>query len=87
MYISAFSQFRARMFGEHIHMRVLHVCNTAGVASVIAKYMDRLFGTESLVVWRKVFDPYGLTTYGELWDCGAKEFALKCLWFRNVGMV
>jgi len=60
-------------------MKVFHVCNTAGVASIIAKYMDRLFGTESLVVCRKVFDPYGLTTYGEVWDCGANEFALKCL--------
>ena len=60
-------------------MRILHVCNTAGVGSVIAKFMDRLFGTESLVVQRRVFDPYGFTTYGELWDCGAKMFAFKCL--------
>lgn len=41
--------------------------------------MDRLFGTKSLVVHRSVFDPYGFTTYGELWDCGAKSFVLKCL--------
>ena len=64
-------------------MRVLHVWNTAGVGSVIAKYMDRLFGTESLVVHRRVFDPYGFTAYGELWDCGAKMFALKCLWLAR----
>jgi hypothetical protein len=60
-------------------MKILHICNTGGVGSVIAKFMDRLFGTESLVVERKIFDPYGLTTYGELWDCGAKTFALRCL--------
>jgi len=58
--------------------KVLHIWNTAGVASVLAKFTDRLFGVRS-VVHRKAFDPYGLTTYGELWDCGAKEFVLRCL--------
>jgi len=60
-------------------MSILHIWNTAGVASVIAKYMDRLFGTRSLVVHRRAFDPFSSTTYGELWDCGAKLFALRCL--------
>jgi glycosyltransferase involved in cell wall biosynthesis len=60
-------------------MKNLYVCNTAGVGSVIAKYMDRLFGTKSLVVLRQVFDLYGFTTYGELWNCGATVFTLKCL--------
>jgi len=60
-------------------LRVLHIWNTAGVASVIAKYMDRILGTRSLVVYRRAFDRYGVTTYGELWDCGAKVFALRCL--------
>jgi hypothetical protein len=64
-------------------MKVLHIWNTAGIGSIIAKYMDRLFGTKSLVVHRRVFDPYGFTTYGELWDCGAKMFALKCLWLAR----
>jgi glycosyltransferase involved in cell wall biosynthesis len=65
--------------GGAYSLRVLHIWNTAGVASVIAKYMDRILGTESLVVHRKAFDRYGVTTYGELWDCGAKVFALRCL--------
>lgn len=60
-------------------MKILHIWNTAGVASIIAKYMDRLFYTESLVVHRRAFDSYGFTTYGELWNCGAKLFALRCL--------
>ncbi|MEM2621222.1 MAG: hypothetical protein QXN22_08190 [Thermofilaceae archaeon] len=60
-------------------MRILHIWNTAGVASIIAKYMDRLFGTKSLVIHRAAFDPYGFTTYGELWNCGAKSFALRSL--------
>ena len=64
-------------------MRILHIGNTAGVASVIAKFMDRIFDTKSLVVMREVFDKYGLTTYGEVWNCGAKVFALKCLWLAR----
>lgn len=64
-------------------MRILHICNPAGVGSVISKFMDKLFGTESLVVQRRIFDPYGLTTYGVLWDCGAKMFTLKCLWLAR----
>jgi len=62
-------------------LRIFHIFNTAGVASVIAKYMDRLFKTKSKVVTRKIFDKFGLTTYGETWTCGSNEvFALRCLW-------
>jgi len=60
-----------------VRIRILHIWNTAGVASIIGKYMDRLFATESLVVHRKALDPYDLTTYGKLWDCGPKEFTLR----------
>lgn len=66
-----------------VNMKILHIGNTGGVGSVIAKYMDRLIGTKSLVVARRASDPYGLTIYGELWDCGAKIFALKCLWLAR----
>lgn len=62
-----------------ISMKILHICNTAGVGSVIAKYTDKLFGTESMVANRRALDPVGLTTYGQLWDNGAKTFAFKCL--------
>lgn len=60
-------------------MKILHIGNTAGVGSVIAKYMDRMLGTESLVVTRRVSDPVGFTTYGELWNSGPKMFTLRCL--------
>lgn len=60
-------------------MKILHIGNTAGVGSVIARYMDRFFGTDSLVVARRVSDPVGFTTYGELWNSGPKMFTLKCL--------
>ena len=59
--------------------KVLYVCNTAGVGSVIAKYMNKLFSVETSVIARRVFDKYGLTTYGELEDCGPTMFTLKCL--------
>lgn len=42
--------------------------------------MDRLFKTKSKVVTRKMFDRFGLTTYGETWNCSAEVFALRCLW-------
>jgi len=64
-------------------MKVFHVGDVAGVACVIAKYMDKMFGTESLVVTRKVFDKYSLMTYGEAWDCGSKVFTVKCLWLAR----
>jgi len=62
-----------------VWMRVLHIGNTAGVGSIIAKHMDKLFGTESWIVNRRVFDSYGFTTQGELWDVGPSMFALKSL--------
>ena len=65
------------------NIKILHIGNTAGIGSIIAKYMDKFFGTESLVVNRRASDPYGLTTYGELWYCGAKMFTLKCLWLAR----
>ena len=60
-------------------MKILHVWNTAGVGSIIAKFMDKIYGTESWLVHRRDFDHYGLTTYGELWASGARVFALRCL--------
>jgi len=60
-------------------MKILHIWNTAGVGSIIAKYMDKTFGTESWVIMRKRFDKFGFTTYGECWDCRGKIFTLKSL--------
>ncbi len=60
-------------------MRILHVHNVAGVSSLLAKYMDHQFGSQSLVITRRVLDRYGLTDYGVALDCGANEFALRCL--------
>jgi glycosyltransferase involved in cell wall biosynthesis len=60
-------------------LRILHIYNTAGVASILAKFMDANFGTKSDVVTPKIADPYGLTVYGEVWNCGLAEFKVKVL--------
>jgi len=59
--------------------RILHVWNTAGVASVIAKFEDREFHTSSLVVTRRASDRVGLTTYGKTYADGASRFFLRAL--------
>jgi len=60
-------------------MRVLHVWNTAGVASVIAKYQAKVLGWDTWVVTRSEFDRFGLTVYGEAMRCGARMFSLRVL--------
>ncbi len=58
---------------------VLHVWNTAGVASIIAKYQKKILGWRTWVITRKKYDPYGLTLYGEACSCGKYSFYLKTL--------
>jgi hypothetical protein len=60
-------------------VRILHVWNTGGAASLIAKFSDRLNGTESTVITRKSADPVGLTTYGRTYDDGAARFFLRAI--------
>lgn len=64
-------------------LRILHVWNTAGVASVIAKFSDREFGTRSTVMTRKSADRAGLTTYGTLYPDGPARFFLRALWMAH----
>jgi len=61
----------------------LHVWNTAGVASVIAKFTDREFGTSSTVITRKAVDRVGLTTYGTAYPDGAERFFARALWMAR----
>jgi len=60
-------------------IRVLHVWNTGGAASVIAKFSDRLYETRSTVIAREAADPVGLTTYGRTYGDGAARFFLRAL--------
>ncbi len=60
-------------------MKILHIWNTAGVASVVAKFLDRKFHTESTVMARKKYDRVGLTTYGKAYEDGATRFFLRAM--------
>ncbi len=60
-------------------IRVLHVWNTAGVASVIAKFTDKTGATRSRVMTRRKFDRVGLTYYGKAYDDGALVFYVRAL--------
>jgi hypothetical protein len=51
-----------------MNRRILHLWNTAGIGSIVAKYMDRLYGTQSRVIMKKSFDKFGFTTIGEVVD-------------------
>ena len=66
-------------------MKILHIWNTAGVASIIARTMDRIYKTDSWVLMKKDWDKWGLTTYGELLEYrhntvyDKAKFTLTCL--------
>ncbi len=45
-------------------MRILHIGNTAGVGSVIAKWQKKILNWKTTLITRKKLDPYHLTTYG-----------------------
>jgi len=62
---------------------VLHIWNTAGVASVIAKFTDREFGANSTVITRKAADRVGLTTYGTAYPDGPARFFTRAIWMAR----
>ena len=66
-----------------MNARILHVWNTAGVASVIAKFSDREFGTSSTVITRRGADRAGLTNYGTAYRDGAARFFARALWMSR----
>ena len=60
-------------------MRILHIFNTAGIASIIGKWMDRIYGTESIIYQRKRWDLFGHTTYGKAWGGSRYTFIIRTL--------
>jgi len=60
-------------------LKVLHIWNTAGVASIIAKYQAKLLGWKTWVITRRQYDRFGLTVYGEAISCRARIFKLISL--------
>ena len=63
--------------------KILHVWNTAGVASVIAKFTDRECGTSSRVITRRAADRVGLTSYGTAYPDGPSRFFARALWLAR----
>ena len=55
-------------------MRVLHIWNTAGMASTLAKWQRKLYRWETQVITRRAFDPLGLTTYGKALNVATKQY-------------
>ncbi len=60
-------------------IRILHIWNTAGCASILAKFMDRKFSSESWVITRQASDQFGFTVYGETLTSGSKWFVLQAV--------
>ena len=55
-------------------LKILHIGNTAGVASILAYYMDKWYPTRSMVLQIRRNDPFGQTFYG-------KTTYSNALWF------
>jgi hypothetical protein len=64
---------------ERDGIKVFHVWDTSGVASIIARYMDKKYKTKSTVIMRKIYDPYGLTPQRSLTNSKARIFMWKSM--------
>lgn len=51
-------------------LRVLHIWDVSNVASIVARTMDRIYGTKSLVFVRKAFHFYDFPVYGNVVNSG-----------------
>ena len=49
-------------------LRIMHVWGPCSISCTLAKKMDELYDTESLVLALKEWDRYGHIVYGEVWD-------------------
>ena len=65
-------------------MKVLHICNTAGVGGYLAEFMAKYYEIKSLVLITGRGDPYGLSTeFVKNLDCKYKEFFVRC-WLKGL---
>jgi len=60
-------------------LRVLHIWDVANVASIVARTMDSIYGTRSLVITRRAFTFYDFPVYGRVLDAGPARFALTSI--------
>ncbi len=64
-------------------MKILHIWDVAGVSLNIAKTMDRLYGTESMIIMRRIFDPFKFLEWGYLFDDTSKKFIIRALFLAR----
>ncbi len=62
-------------------MKVLHVWNTAGIGSIIAKWENKLLNWKTNVFMYKAYDPFGFTIFGELWGSEKASVNEKIVFF------
>ena len=58
---------------------MLHIWDVSGVAGILAKYMDRVYGTRSKILVRGGFDRFGFGSDAEVYSHGPALFGVKCL--------
>lgn len=65
-------------------MKVLHICNTAGVGGYLAEFMVRYHNIKSLVLITGRYNDFGLSTeFVKNLDCKYKEFFVRC-WLKGL---
>jgi glycosyltransferase involved in cell wall biosynthesis len=60
-------------------MRVLNIWDTAGIASILAKYIHKLYNVETKVITRASSNPFNIPIYGDTHTGSAKKFVLKSI--------
>ncbi|MEM4274803.1 MAG: hypothetical protein QXK74_01095 [Candidatus Nitrosocaldaceae archaeon] len=58
-------------------MKILHVWDVAGVSVTLAKFMDRMYATNSSIMMRRVFDPFNFVDEKYLYDSSARDFLIN----------
>jgi len=65
-------------------MKVLHICNTAGVGGYLAEFMEKYHNIKSLVLITGRYNDYRLSTkFVKNLDCEYKEFFVRC-WLKGL---
>ncbi len=65
-------------------MKVLHICNTAGVGGYLAEFMAKYHNIKSLVLITGRYNDYKLSTeFVKNLNCNYKEFFVRC-WLKGL---
>ncbi|AJM92160.1 hypothetical protein NPIRD3C_0948 [Nitrosopumilus piranensis] len=77
--VNTYRDNKCQVNGIENYKRVLHIWDTAGVASLLSRELNKN-GYESHVIMRTIHDPFGMTKYyqQESVDMGGKEYLYYC---------